>query len=69
MRHTRFAHGQKPEVVDEMLYAWIEKHMGVVGSDLHMDERLMYYSSRLTTLMPISHDSFRIKIVLLLVCE
>lgn len=41
MRHNRLAHGKKPEVVDEMLYAWIEKHMGVVGSALHMDERLI----------------------------
>ena len=32
---------KKLEVVDETLYAWIEKRMGVVGSALHVDERLI----------------------------
>lgn len=42
MKHIdRLPDGQKLEVVDETLYAWIEKRMGVVGSALHVDERLI----------------------------
>ena len=42
MRRNWSGHGYKSEVsIYEMLSAWIEKHMEVVGSALHLDERLV----------------------------
>jgi hypothetical protein len=43
--HNRSAHGHQLEVMVEMLYAWIEKHnLGVIGSALHLNEKLVMRS-------------------------
>ena len=31
--------------MDEMLYAWIEKHKRVVGGAVHLDEQLVMFST------------------------
>ena len=43
--HNRSAHGHQPEVMVEMLYAWIQKHnLGVIESALHLNEKLVMVS-------------------------